>query len=192
MKIDSEAGKTRGRPRAFDREAALTKAMHLFWSKGYPPSLYAAFGDKQRLFEESVGCYQAGEGSFAARALTEEETAKAAIARLLKEAASNFTAWPSPPGCMVVLAAINCADEDEGIATFLRERRMMAERKIRERIKQGASQGELPPGVNVAALAAFVAAVFQGMSVKARDGASRNELETIAAQAMAAWPAASP
>ena len=75
----------RGRPRAFDRDDALDRAMHLFWRRGYeatsvsdltesmgitPPSLYAAFGDKKRLFLEAVDRYQAGPGSFArARAL---------------------------------------------------------------------------------------------------------------------------
>jgi TetR/AcrR family transcriptional regulator, copper-responsive repressor len=199
--------KPRGRPRAFDRDAALTRAMHLFWDKGYagvsvaelsreiginPPSLYAAFGDKRRLFEEAVGCYLGGEGSFAQRALAEEPTAKGAIARMLTDAAQNFTAWPNPPGCMVVLAATNCADEDQGVASFLRERRMAAEREIRKRIRHGISDGELRPGTDAGQLSAFIASVFHGMSLKARDGASRQELEQVAAQAMAAWPAGNP
>jgi TetR/AcrR family transcriptional regulator, copper-responsive repressor len=199
--------KPRGRPRAFDRDAALIKAMHLFWDKGYagvsvadlsrelginPPSLYAAFGDKRRLFEEAVGCYLGGEGSFAQRALTEEPTAKAAVARMLTDAAKNFTAWPNPPGCMVVLAATNCADEDQNVAAFLRSRRQAAEREIRKRIRRAISEGELPPDTEPGQLAGFVASVFHGMSLKARDGASRHELEWIATQAMAAWPAENP
>lgn len=195
--------KQRGRPRAFDRDAALAKAMLMFWDRGYagvsisdlsqaiginPPSLYAAFGDKQRLFEEAVGCYLAGEGSFAARALAEESTARSAVARMLTEAARNFTQWPNPPGCMVVAAATNCAEEDGAAAAFLQKRRKMAEEQIRTRIKRGITQGELPHNTDAHGLAAFIAAVFYGMSTKARDGASRKELETIAAAAMKTWP----
>ncbi len=196
--------KLRGRPRAFDRDAALAKATLMFWDRGYagvsisdlsraiginPPSLYAAFGDKQGLFEEAVGCYLAGEGSFAARALTEESTARGAVARMLKDAAQNFTQWPNPPGCMVVGAAVNCAEEDGAIAEFLQKRRAMAEEQIRKRIRQGISQGELERGTDAQGLAAFIATIFYGMSTKARDGAGRKELEVIAATAMKAWPA---
>jgi TetR/AcrR family transcriptional regulator, copper-responsive repressor len=205
MKITDAGPKPRGRPRAFDRGTALTKAMHLFWAKGYagvsvadlsrelginPPSLYAAFGDKRALFEASVGCYLEGEGAFAARALAEEPTARAAIARMLREAAQRFTAWPNPPGCMVVLAAANCADEDADVAAFLRGRRQAAEREIKKRVQRGISDGELPPGTDAAQIAAFVASIFHGMSVKARDGAGRTELEAVAETAMRAWPTA--
>src|SRR4051794_32394754 len=92
------AGKTparaRGRPLSFDREAALDKAMHVFWEKGYeaasiadltaamgitPPSLYTAFGDKEHLFLEAIEAYGRGPGAFGARALAEEPTARSAV-----------------------------------------------------------------------------------------------------------------
>jgi TetR/AcrR family transcriptional regulator, copper-responsive repressor len=205
MKKSGNISRPRGRPRAFDREAALRTAMLMFWRKGYagvsiadlshetglnPPSLYAAFGGKQRLFEESVDCYLNSEGSFPARALAEEPTARTAVERMLMEAARNFTLSTRPKGCMVVLAATNCAVEDEPVADFLRERRMASEKGIRARIARGIANGELPDDANAHALAAFIAAVFHGMATKARDGTTRKELETIVAIAMRAWPAA--
>src|SRR5581483_8596039 len=116
----SEApARPRGRPRAFDREAALDRAMFLFWRRGYeatsvsdltgemgitPPSLYAAFGDKKQLFLEAVDRYQAGPGSFAQRALA-EPTAEAAMRRLLMDTVDSFCNPKLPRGCMVVLSA---------------------------------------------------------------------------------------
>ena len=75
--------KLRGRPREFDRDEVLERAMNLFWSRGCeatsgsdltqamgitPPSLYGTFGDKKRLFLEAVDRYRAGPGAFAQRA----------------------------------------------------------------------------------------------------------------------------
>src|SRR5262245_16588443 len=94
----------RGRPRSFDRDAALDQAMRAFWAHGYEatsiadltgvmgigaPSLYAAFGDKRKLFDEVVRAYALAHGDFAMRALAEEPTARAGIERTLHEAARS-------------------------------------------------------------------------------------------------------
>lgn len=96
----------RGRPRSFDRDAALDKAMLAFWENGYEatsiadltralgigaPSLYAAFGDKRKLFDEVVVVYGGRYADFAGVALAEEPTARAAIGRILREAAEIYT-----------------------------------------------------------------------------------------------------
>jgi TetR/AcrR family transcriptional regulator, copper-responsive repressor len=196
------AAPLRGRPRSFDREAALDAAMRVFWARGYeaasisdlstamginPPSLYAAFGDKRGLFDEAVTRYQASHGGFAAAALLSAATARDAIEAILLQAARSFSDPATPPGCMVVLAATNCTPDSEDVAAALRERRQASERCIRERIIRGVEAGELGSD-DAEGLASFYVAVFQGMSLKARDGASRAELEAIARQAMRAWP----
>src|SRR4051812_12815037 len=81
------AARGRGRPLSFDRAAALERAMHVFWERGYeaasiadltaamgitPPSLYTAFGDKEHLFLEAIEAYGNGPGGFGVRALEEE------------------------------------------------------------------------------------------------------------------------
>ena len=123
--------KSRGRPREFDRDEVLERAINLFWSRGYeatsvsdlteamgitPPSLYSAFGDKKRLFLEAVDRYQAGPGAFAQRALAEEPTAERAIQSLFTGAIETFCDPKQPKGCMVVLSATNCAVEFERCA----------------------------------------------------------------------------
>lgn len=204
----TKAVKPRGRPLSFDRDKALENAMHVFWERGYeaasiaeltaamgitPPSLYTAFGDKERLFLEAIERYaSAGPGSGAPRALAEEPTARAAIERLLDEAAEELTRTCHPAGCMVVTAATNCSLSSAHVQAALAKRREASEAGIRSRIKQGIRDGELPPDTDAATLANFYTTVFQGMSIQARDGATRANLLAIARTAMRAWPVDEP
>lgn len=191
----------RGRPRSFDRDAALDKAMFAFWERGYEatsisdltaslgisaPSLYAAFGDKRRLFDEVVVVYGGRYGDFAAVALAEEPTARAALGRILHEAAEVYTDPAHPPGCMVISAAVNTTSDE--VAQALRMRREANLVAFESRIRADVATGELPAGTDTRALARYVGAVLQGMSQQSRDGAGREELEAVAELAMRAWP----
>jgi TetR/AcrR family transcriptional regulator, copper-responsive repressor len=202
METVEVTSRPRGRPRAFDRDGALDKAMRLFWAHGYeatsvaelshamginPPSLYAAFGDKRQLFEESVEAYQAGPGCFAQEALESDLPARAAIEKLLMEAAARFTDKAYPPGCMVVLSAASCSEEAAEIRERLTARRNASAAAIHARI----NAAKLPAGFNADAFAGLVVSVFQGMSVRAFDGATREELEATVRQVMALWPSKS-
>jgi len=184
------APKARGRPLSFDRTVALEKAMHVFWERGYeaasiadltaamgitPPSLYTAFGDKERLFLETVECYVQGSGSFWARALLEEPTARGAIERLLLEAAAELTQECHPLGCLMVMATTNCSVAAEHVQSALARQRAIDE-------------GELPADADAAALANFFSTVYQGMSMQAKDGASRKSLLASVKMAMRSWP----
>ncbi|MBS0446086.1 MAG: TetR/AcrR family transcriptional regulator [Proteobacteria bacterium] len=195
--------KPRGRPLSFDRDAALERAMHVFWEHGYeaasisdltsamgisPPSLYSAFGDKERLFLEAIERYNQGPGGFGQRALTEEPTARGAIQRLLEDAAAELTRACHPLGCMMVMAATNCSVAAEHVQTALAKRRALGIASIESRIRRGVDDGELPPGADASALANFYATVYQGMSMQAKDGATYDSLMATAASAMRAWP----
>jgi AcrR family transcriptional regulator len=195
--------KQRGRPRGFDRDEALERAMRLFWSRGYeatsisdltqamditPPSLYAAFGDKKRLFLEAVERYEQEAGCFARKALTNEPTAELAIRRLLLDAAKSFTDPKNPKGCLIVLGATNCAIESTDLFEALAERRRAAENAVRARIATGQTAGELSDNADVDALTGMVTATLYGLAIKARDGASRARLRIIVEQLMMMWP----
>lgn len=196
------ATKQRGRPRSFDRDTALERATMTFWEHGYEttsiadltsamgigaPSLYAAFGDKKALFAEVVESYAVRYGSFGARALDEEPTARAGLARLLTETAAEFTDPSHPRGCLMICAAVNCVTPE--VEKALRERREANIASFETRVRAGMAAGELPPETDPSALARFVGAIIQGMSQQARDGATRAELRGVADTAMRAWPA---
>ncbi len=193
----------RGRPRSFDREDALDRAMRVFWDRGYeattvgdltaamgisPPSLYAAFGDKERLFLEAADRYRAGPGAAGDRILAEASTAREAVSRLLRWVADSAAAPGHPPGCMMVTAAVNCTASSGRVQAALAARRAAAEAALRARIARGIREGDLRRGADPSALAAFYTTVVQGMSIRARDGAGRASLRRTAAAAMRAWP----
>lgn len=199
--------KPRGRPLSFDRDTALEQAMHVFWERGYeaasiadltaamgitPPSLYTAFGDKEKLFLEAIERYALGPGSAGPRALKEEPTARGAIERWLHEAAEELTRPCHPKGCMVVMATTNCSVAAEHVQTALAKRRAAAIASIRERIQEGVDRGELPPETDAKALSNFYSTIYQGMSMQAKDGATRASLMATVDAAMRAWPAAAP
>lgn len=150
------------------------------------PSLYAAFGSKKELFDEAVEAYSTRYGGWIARALAEEPTAKEAIARILREAADEHTRTDRPPGCMLLCAAENTNNVD--VAQQLRQGRTQDIAVYEQRIQADIDGGVLPPHTDAASLARYTGVMLQGISQSARDGASRKELEQVAALTMQGWP----
>ncbi|HEV2511163.1 TetR/AcrR family transcriptional regulator [Bosea sp. (in: a-proteobacteria)] len=192
----------RGRPRAFDRAEALQKAMLLFWEKGFQgasmseltaamginaPSLYACFGSKEALYREALALYEAGDGAELAAAIAAAPTAREAIGIYLMRSAALFSRPGKPAGCMVVLSVIHAAGTSDEAGRALRDARGEMQGVMEARLRNDIARGELPASCDPPAIAAFYATVQQGMSIRARDGASRVELEAVAQGAMAAW-----
>ncbi|WP_242883324.1 TetR/AcrR family transcriptional regulator [Actinomadura litoris] len=200
----SRTGTARGRPRGFDRDAALAQATRLFWERGYeatsvgeltaamgirPGSLYAAFGDKKSLFKEVVLAYgDCPSGAFMRTALAEEPTAYKAFERILREAAELYTDPSHPAGCLTISAATNISPQDAEVATFLHGLRDLQLQRFENRFRAAQEDGELPRDADPRALARFYATVILGISQRARDGADAAELAQTAEFALAAWP----
>ncbi|MEU2248112.1 TetR/AcrR family transcriptional regulator [Streptomyces sp. NPDC019224] len=199
-----EKGAARGRPRSFDRDAALAAAIRLFWERGYgatsigelteamgirPASLYAAFGDKRSLFEEAVAAYgTTPAGTFMGDALEQEPTAYRAFARILREAARIYADPSHPAGCMTIRAAVNVAPQDAEVGAHLRGLRNANLAAWEARLRDAQRAGELPEQADPRALAGYFATVIQGMSQRSCDEAGPDELAGIAELALAAWP----
>jgi AcrR family transcriptional regulator len=192
-----------GRPREFDRDEALQRAMELFWAQGYEgttltdlqkamggitaPSFYAAFGAKEELFREAVELYKKTQGAPVVKALLEGLTARASLEAMLRSAAESVCGQSNPRGCLMVLGGINCTPANQGIEDFLREQRAVREKVIRQRLRRGIAEGDLPRATDINALASFYTSVVDGMAIQSRDGASRKTLHAIVDCAMAAW-----
>jgi AcrR family transcriptional regulator len=195
----------RGRPRGFDREQALDRAMDVFWSKGFegaslsdltkamdinPPSLYAAFGDKEGLFIEAVRRYYANVQDQCS-ACPESTSARESMQAFLSELAKVFTDTNHPRGCLAVMAMTTALSSSPRMQEFLSEKRAASKARMRANLQKAVDSGELPEDTDVGALTNFYSAVISGMSLHARDGASRKALLAMVETAMRAWPATS-
>jgi AcrR family transcriptional regulator len=193
--------RARGRPRAFDRNAALTAAMRLFWQKGFSatsindltramgigsPSLYAAFGSKEALYAEALGHYQKSYEALVWERFFAAGTARAAVAAFLQDSAAGLS--QTPDGCMVTLSAVG-AEGHADLGALVASARNLTLDRLKTRLKQGVAAGEIDETVDLHALARFVQTVQNGMSLLARDGASRADLDAVAETAMLGWDA---
>ncbi|MBR8209959.1 TetR/AcrR family transcriptional regulator [Burkholderia cenocepacia] len=194
----------RGRPRSFDKEAALDRAMEVFWRLGYEgasmtdltaamgiasPSLYAAFGSKETLFRQALEHYRATEGQEIWGGVERAASAYDAVQSYLMDTARVFTRRSKPAGCLIVLSALHPAERSDMVRQTLIAMREGTVDALRGRLAQGVATGEISAHADLDAIARYYVTVQQGMSIQARDGASRRDLEAVAQAALAAWPA---
>jgi AcrR family transcriptional regulator len=199
---DKSPTRRTGRPLSFDRDTALLAAMHLFWRHGYeatsvaeltramgitPPSLYAAFGDKQRLFLETVHRYLGGTEAVE-RSIAGAASAHDAARDLLRAAVLGDTGDDTPAGCLLASSLVTSSVEAADIREALAQIRRAIEAALRARIERDIREGLMPAGTDAEMLAGHVFAVVQGMSTLAKDGAGRDKLLRIVQSAMACWP----
>jgi AcrR family transcriptional regulator len=190
-----------GRPRDFDTEKALERALQVFWQKGYEgasladltaamrinrPSLYAAFGNKEALFRRALDRYGATRAAFQREAL-KAPRARDAVELILRGTVDFLADKRHPKGCMITQGALACGQEADPIRRELIARRGAAEAEFRERLERAAAKGDLPPGLQPAAFAKYLATLLQGMAVQAAGGASREELQQVADLALSVW-----
>lgn len=192
----------RGRTRTFDADAALDRAVDLFARRGYegtsiaelttvmginPPSLYAAYGNKRRLFDLVVERYAEHRRAYLEDVMG-QPTARLAAQRFLEGAAEHDTAPGEPRGCLTVQGGLATNVEDQEVAALLAERRAANQDVLQRRLEQGVADGDLPAETDSGALARYLCTVSQGISVQASGGASRKQLLEVAALALTAIP----
>src|SRR5437660_2763790 len=194
------AATQRGRPRSFDPDAALERAMHIFWAKGYEgsslshltramrinrPSLYAAFGNKEELFRKVLDRYVNGPLAYFGKALAAPR-ARDVIEQIFFGAARMAGDPRLQAGCLMVQGAL--AVGDTSVRKEVAERRAAAEVALRRRLQRAKREGDLPKNVDPTELARYVMTVLQGMAIQGADGASSDQLRRVAQVALRAWP----
>ena len=189
-----------GRPRAFDTEKALDRAMQVFWRKGYlgtslsdltnaiginRPSLYAAFGNKKSLFRKVLGRYSKGPSVYLSEALR-EPTARAVVERVLYGVVDLLTDPHTPTTCMWVHGALSCGDDP--LRKEFAAQRVAGFKELRARFRRAVADGDLPINADVDTLANFVQTTNFGLTVQASTGATRKDLLSVVGAALQAWP----
>lgn len=190
--MDKVVRRRRGGPRTFNRDQAVDTAMRLFWRHGYegvslndltsaigvaPPSIYAAFGSKAGLYREALDHYFGLPGAL--QELGATATLPETVETLLRKAVDAVTDPAGERGCMVSSGMLQCASENSDLALELVERRNSMREMIAETLTHWLDQER------ATSLARYLVAVLQGLSIQARDGASRKELEQVTSEVVA-------
>jgi AcrR family transcriptional regulator len=198
------APSAKGRPREFCVDQALSKALGVFWAKGYEgasmadlteamgitkPSLYAAFGNKEALFHKALDLYEAEKLAYTREAL-KQPTARAVAEHFMRGAIDAQTSNCDPRGCLGVISATACGAEAESIKADIVERRASSQAALIERFRQAQRDGDLADHVEPLNLTLFLYAILQGMAVQAGSGATRSDLERVVETSLAMWPSA--
>jgi AcrR family transcriptional regulator len=191
-----------GRPREFDRDTALDQALEVFWRQGYegtsvaeltkvmginPPSLYAAFGNKEGLFREAIDRYAEKGTAHICEAMA-RSTARGAVEALMRGSVERLTDPKKPNTCMLVSSALSCSEASVDIRDELSSRRACMETALRERFQKARTDGDLPDDADPVALALYVATVCHGLSVQASGGATRKDLMQVVDMTLRTFP----
>jgi AcrR family transcriptional regulator len=191
-----------GRPRGFDTDEALERAMLVFWEHGYEgaslatlteamgistTSMYAAFGNKEELFRKALERYTEGPSAYLDRAL-KEPTAHGVATAILAGAVRTTTRPAHPQGCLGVQGALATSDSGNAVRDLLAAWRNNGCTRLRERFQRSVDEGELPPETDPGILARYVTTLAFGIAVQAASGVGRGELQRMADAALRSWP----
>lgn len=186
--MESDTKSRGGRPWSFDRDKAIDTAMRLFWRHGYegvsvgdltraigiaPPSLYAAFGSKAGLYREAVTRYETTSGCIDMASVGSARSLAEAVRLLLEGAVRAVTDPDRERGCLISSGMITCHPEHAELARDAAARREAMRERITQALRPFAGACDLDR------LGRHLAAVMQGISVQARDGATPAQLLEI-------------
>lgn len=195
-----QAPRPRGRPRAYDADAALAQAMGAFWRFGYSatsldqlsdatdmnrPSLYAAFGDKRALYLQTLDRYTERSKEVIAKALDPQLSLAEGLQRFYDAALAGYLPPGDPArGCYLIGTALTEALGDEEVRNRLAAALREFERMLEVRIQQGRDDGEIDAKADPQALAMIASAVLHTLAIRSRAGESRTVLRSVVATAI--------
>uniref|UniRef100_B0SWW4 Transcriptional regulator, TetR family n=1 Tax=Caulobacter sp. (strain K31) TaxID=366602 RepID=B0SWW4_CAUSK len=185
--------KRRGRPRAYDPEVALAKATEIFWTQGFAgaslddlsaatgmnrPSLYGAFGDKQALFNTALDGYMDTSRQAFIEAFRSGGSLREVLARIYHTALDRYLSGDAGGrGCFLVSAGLGQAVVDENVRQTVADGLHELDRGFVGLFKRAKATGDLPADADHATLAKLASMMMNALSVRARAGETREELE---------------
>jgi len=182
------------RPKEFEHDTVLDRAMRIFWSKGYEAtsvrdlvdhmgiqrgSLYATFGDKRALFLAAVDRYDREVTGKLVEALDEPASGMEAIRRFFRLKIESAVATNRPRGCLVTNSATEFGSRDRSTATRIGAVLKKIEAAFHRAVVRAQEAGEIDPSRDPRALARFLTSSAQGLSVMAKTFSERAMLEDI-------------
>ncbi|KMJ15882.1 TetR/AcrR family transcriptional regulator [Serratia marcescens] len=205
MSINEEVcgKKSRGRPKQFDRDRALESALDLFWRHGYEatsladlvevtgakaPTLYAEFGNKEGMFRAAVERYLQKYTTCTNQLLEQALPVAEIVEAYVRSSVEVFTDPDTPSGCFMVCASAALSSASDDVAQMLRKKHHAQESALKACFDRKVQQGELLAKTDTALLAKYVICTIEGMSVQAREGASRSDLLRLLEALMLVWP----
>jgi AcrR family transcriptional regulator len=190
----------RGRPRAYDPDDALGRAVDAFWDAGFAatslddltlatgmnrPSLYGAFGDKQALYRKAFDLYRARTREALAKALGGDQPLRIALRNVYDTAIAIYLSGDKGGrGCFIIGTAVAQAVTDRGTRAALADTLREIEGGLAARIARAQRNGELSADADPVKLAKLASAVLYSLTVHARAGEGRSALEAIAEAAV--------
>jgi TetR/AcrR family transcriptional regulator, copper-responsive repressor len=186
--------KRRGRPRAYQPEVALGKALELFRKSGFAatslddlsaatgmnrPSLYGAFGDKRELYLRSYQRYRDDARAAMIDIFREDMPIRKRLARIYAIALDIYLGGESPRGCFTVMSAASEAVADPEIRAMVLEGFAELDKAFAACFRQARERGELSASADPVVLSQLASATMHTIAIRARAGVPRKELEAI-------------
>jgi AcrR family transcriptional regulator len=187
------SAKRRGRPRAYDPDQALRHATETFWDQGFAgaslddlsaatgmnrPSLYGAFGDKQALFRTALDAYMDRSRQTMIQAFRAEGTLRQKLDRVYHAALGFYMSGDvGGRGCFLVSAGLGQAVVDPAVRDVVADGLHELDRGFERLFSRAHERGELAPGADHAALARVAGVMINALSVRARAGETRAQLD---------------
>jgi TetR/AcrR family transcriptional regulator, copper-responsive repressor len=182
----------RGRPRAYDREIAMTRAMDKFWEAGYAatslddlsavmsmnrPSIYAAFGDKEALYRQALDHYRASSRAAIGEALDGKRPLRRALRDFYERAIEIYLSGKtSARGCFMIGTTLTEAVANPQLRSTLAQSLQGLDRILAARIALGKQRGEVREDANPVELAQIASAMLYLLAIQARAGGTRKSL----------------
>jgi len=189
------------RPREFDTDKALDRAMRLFWKHGYnatsvqdlmkavgvqKQSLYCAFGDKRSLFLKCLNLYMRQFLLEIQKMLNDADSPLEGITRVMRFASQTPDPKNCPPGCLMANTALELGLDDPGVAEEIRRMFRGVEKMLGAAVKKAQAQGQINTNLDSVAAGQSLANTISGIRILEKTGASKRQVRTVVESALGA------